>query len=93
MYGENDTFKEQQISIEEYDPLDLRTDLNIMMTMDVTNNGENDYNNNVDLLSSEKKTRGIIREHRGRNTAVKASIKLPPRRIESKDDTNHMGVN
>lgn len=88
MYGENEAFKDQQqISIED-DALDLRTDLKIMMTMD----RQDDYNENFDLLSSEKKTRGITRA--GARTSTKASIKLPARRtVDSKDDSNHHGAN
>ena len=80
MYGENDThYKDQQISIED-DALDLRTDLKIMLTAD-PKDAENDYDENVDLLSSEKKARGPI----------KTGIKLPPRRIVgSKDEGNKL---
>ena len=55
--------------------------------------GTNDYNENVDLLSSEKKSRGSTRAG-ARTTAAKASIKLPTRRIiDSKDDSAHHGAN
>lgn len=51
MYGEHDPYRDQrQISIED-DALDLRADLKVMMSLD----GPNDYDENVDLLSSGKK--------------------------------------